>query len=69
MEYCCSVVSWGVVKLSVVVAGDNKRSAQVNSDVIFWRFVVRLVVNGVVVLELLLELVEEYFEDGDNLSD
>jgi hypothetical protein len=49
--------------------GDDKRSAKVDSDVIFWRFVVRLVVNSVIVLEMLLELIEEYFEDRDNLSD
>jgi hypothetical protein len=40
IEYCCSVVRWGVIKLAVIAARLNEGSAEVNSEVVFGRLAI-----------------------------
>jgi hypothetical protein len=62
MEPCGSVVSWGVIKLAVVLTSLEYSRAEVDREVVFGRLVVLVMTYGFELTKLELKVVKEYFK-------
>jgi hypothetical protein len=68
MEPCGSVVSWGVIKLVVVLTSLEYSRAEVDREVVFGRLVMLVMTYGFELTKLELKVIKEYFKHWDNLS-